>query len=103
MLRIHHQRVSADTELVLVEGELDSASASRLESDLGLLRLMGVSRMRLDLGGVTSLDSAGVGVILDARREARRRGGDVLLARRSPAVVRALDQAGIRAEFPDAP
>lgn len=79
-----------------LRGELDQHCAADVRAKLNaLLADEGVTRMELDLGGVTFMDSAGIGVLLGRYRILAARGGsmDVLNAPRS--VERILRMAGV--------
>ncbi|MGE0877143.1 MAG: STAS domain-containing protein [Acidimicrobiia bacterium] len=53
----------------------------------------------VDLADVTFVDSAGIGILLGARRRARSSGGDLRLVGVSGRVAVALDQAGVGTVF----
>lgn len=79
--------------LVLDDG--DDALRQRVE------RLLGEGRLRivLDFEGVDYMDSAGVGLVVAKYLSARRRGGDLKLARLSPRVDHVMEIAHLRTIF----
>jgi len=84
--------------LVAISGELDLASAddflaevSEAAGDHALLLL--------DLGGVTFMDSTGLGALIKMRNRLVDRGGDVRLTAVSTAVERVLELTGMSDVF----
>jgi anti-sigma B factor antagonist len=67
-------------------GELDASSAHSLEKELRALQSEGQGHIRLDLGGLSFVDSAGVSVLVKAKREASERGDALILSRPTPQV-----------------
>jgi anti-sigma B factor antagonist len=85
-LNIEVRDPKAGVTVIELSGPLDSSSAYELEQ-----RIVGVVTkpvtLVLNLANVTTMTSAGMGVILTAALEARRYGGDIrLCAAASPAV-----------------
>ena len=74
--------------VVRVEGPIDIASAMELRDLLGALLSGSHARVLLDLGGVTLIDSSGVGVLVTAHRTADGVGARVALAGASATVGR---------------
>jgi anti-anti-sigma factor len=58
--------------------------------------------LRLNLGSVTELDTAGVQLLIWLKQEARRRGRELALAAHSPAVVEVFDLLQVASLFGDA-
>jgi anti-sigma B factor antagonist len=73
------------TGRVQVDGELTIYSATELKPEL-LAALNGAAQAEFDLSGVTEIDTAGVQLLLLARREAQARGVALHLRSPSPAV-----------------
>jgi anti-anti-sigma factor len=89
--------VDASSLDIALAGELDMAAAFRLESELDrLLATPGIDGVVLDLGGISFLDSAGLGALLSIGEQARRLGLDVNVARVSAPVRRILDATATR-------
>lgn len=74
---------------VAVSGELDAYTAPTLEDYLQS-RLAGGEPVRLDLAGVTFMDSSGVRVIVNADNELRSAGSELVICDPSPVVARLL-------------
>jgi anti-sigma B factor antagonist len=69
------ERSSADgSELLVVEGEIDLASSSRLISPLNEAVMEAVHSLVVDLSAVDFMDSTGLALLLGAYRRLRRRG-----------------------------
>jgi anti-sigma B factor antagonist len=84
--------------MLRVDGEIDLATAR----DLVAAATDGVDPaepLRLDLGGVTFIDSTGISALLEIRRAALEAGSRVELVTLSPAVEKVLALAGLTAHF----
>ena len=93
--------VTPDEDRVLVapEGELDLSTALPLEEELHGLQARGFQRLVLDLRGLTFLDSSGLRLLVNARRDALERGKKFSLIDGAPRVCRVLDITGLRPHF----
>lgn len=80
---------SADRVVVLVRGDVDSATSPQLRAVVDAMLRDGVSELELDLSDLTFLDSTGLGVIAHAVRELQAIDG-VLTLHEVPAMVRRL-------------
>ena len=69
----------ADATLVVAQGSLDTVDAERMKRLLDNLLADGRAKLVVDLVGVTSIDSSGVGAIVGARQRARAAGGTLRL------------------------
>ena len=97
-LRVSVRRPRAGTVVVEVCGALDLATAPRLDELLTSRLRSAVTVLILDLSGVTSLRSAGVGVLVRARLLAQQRGVALRVAAgASRPAAQALDAAGLTA------
>lgn len=74
---------------VSVAGELDAYTAPALE-DFLQERIGSGGAVRLDLAGVTFMDSSGVRVIVNADNELRTAGSELVIRDPSPVVARLL-------------
>lgn len=93
---------STEGATVTVTGEIDLATAPQLrDAALRALR-QGDGPLRLDLRGVTFLDSTGLHVLLATRRRAELEGRQLLLAHVSTPVQRLLEITATDALFPRA-
>ena len=69
------ERSSADgSELLVVEGEIDIATSSRLIAALNEAVTEAVNSLVVDLSAVKFMDSTGLALLLGAYRRLRRRG-----------------------------
>ena len=96
--RIH---VTPDEDRVLVApvGELDLSTTVPLEEEIKRLRDRGFEDVVMDLRGLTFLDSSGLRLLVNARREAIEGGTTFSLIDGAPRVCRVLDITGLRSHF----
>jgi anti-anti-sigma factor len=80
--------------LLILQGELDIATAPELAATLARLRAYRHTVV-LDLEGVTFMDSTGLTTLMDAWLEAQRDGGELSVRAASPAVRRVIQLAGV--------
>jgi anti-sigma B factor antagonist len=73
--------------VVSPQGRLNMVSARRLRETLVDLVERGTSRIVVDLGETTFVDSSGLGALIGGLKTARQAGGDLRVARVSPAVL----------------
>jgi anti-sigma B factor antagonist len=83
----------ADGQTVRVQpaGSLDSTTAPTLERELTPLIGGAIKVLVLDMEGVTFVSSAGIRVILAARKQMADRGGSLLMANLQPPVAKAFE------------
>jgi len=84
---------------VRVQGELDLDGASLLGEELRPLRDAGTPT-RIDLAGVTLIDSTGLRVLLDVARDAEEHAWDCRIVDASPIVRRAVRITGLAPRLP---
>ena len=72
--------------VVSPKGRLNMASARRLKDVLDGLVAEGTSRIVVDMGETTFLDSSGLGALIAGLKAARQAGGDLRVARPTEAV-----------------
>ena len=93
-----HDSVDTPDPVLVVDGELDVATAKAFFSELvGLIRNPG-STVYLDLTGVTFFDSHAVSALIRARKIAEVRAVNLVVAP-SPMVTRILRRAGLSDQF----
>jgi len=80
-----------------VSGRLDAYWAGELETQLGELERAGEHRLRLHLGEVTFLSSAGIRVLIRYARQLGEIGGGLAVVEPSPAVREVLELSGLSA------
>ncbi len=73
--------------VVTPTGRLNMVSARRLKEILSELVTGGTNRIVVDMGETTFLDSSGLGALIGGLKSARQAGGDLRIARVSPAVM----------------
>jgi anti-anti-sigma factor len=97
-LSIDHEPPNVTLHLT---GDLDYLTADHLVGEVS--RALGVHdvlrTLRLDFGGVTFCDSAGLSALLDVRRQTGARGVRLYLDQRSPHLDRLLDVTGVLAHL----
>lgn len=90
----------ADGVLVRLAGDLDVEAAPLLRQALRrLIDERGSQRFRLDLSGVTFIDSTGLSALLGVHRRACESGGDLTLVNPRPSALRVFDVAGFGGLF----
>jgi anti-sigma B factor antagonist len=92
-LWVHDDR-RGDTVVLVVVGELDLAGAPTVRQHLALAQESLPARLVVDLSGVGHLDSAGVGVLVDAHRRALAHGTAFVVAAADAGVTEALAHSG---------
>ena len=90
------------TVVVHVTGEVDASTAPTLRTALeSVIDDQGNLSVRLELGGMRFIDSAGLIVLLGASTRLRARNGRMILANPVPSARRALETAGLIEEVSD--
>ena|SRR5438876_943798 len=94
-----------DTVRLSLRGELDIASAGRLEDALAEIEALTYQQLVIDLRGLDFMDSTGLRIILGADARARVAGRTVTVVRGSDAVTRLFRITGLdeRLTIVDAP
>lgn len=88
---IGEQHYRSGAVVVAVSGELDIATAPRLEDCLAHLAATGHQRLVLDTAQLGFCDASGIRVMVRARMRADERGGWLRLAAAGPRLCRLLD------------
>lgn len=83
-----------DVAVVAITGSVDGLTAETLLTTLQGHVQAGHTRLVVDLDGVAYTSSAGLRALLATVKEARRRGGDLRLARINPNVRKVLELSG---------
>jgi anti-sigma B factor antagonist len=87
-------------QTICVEGELDLATAERLERELTRVEATDVLSIILDLSGLTFIDSTGVRLLLFAHARSRADSDRLVLLRGPAAVQRVFELTGILDRLP---
>jgi anti-sigma B factor antagonist len=82
-----------------LQGELDSANAYVVDSQLRRAEERRPSVLMIDLRGLAFMDSTGLARLLAAHRRAKRGGWRLVLVRGCSAVQRVLTMSGLRERF----
>ena len=84
-----------EASTVIVTGEIDLSTSTRVNRELDDALDLGPSRLRLDLSGVSFMDTSGVAVLLKARRRALERDCRFSVSSSSPTITRLLEVTGL--------
>jgi anti-sigma B factor antagonist len=93
--RITTSRFGADACVIAVGGELDMHSVEPLRERLADVVENGARHVLVDLLGVTFLESATLGVLVDAARALRSSGGAMVLVADDVRITRTLEISGL--------
>lgn len=85
--------------VVRVEGELAADTVNGVRQCLHGLARQGGGRVVLDLADVRSIDWNGLGLLVGAREQVRREGGELVLRSLPADAARLLDASGTRGLF----
>jgi anti-anti-sigma factor len=88
-------RITSEYTTMQVVGEVDIATAPEFRRELARLLSHRPPELRVDLSGVSFMDSSGLHALLDASRTAQRQGGKFVLVGTSPQVDRLMSIAGV--------
>lgn len=86
MIEFHVDTTPEGIGVVRPRGRLNMASARRLKEVLDGLVGAGTTRIVVDMGETTFLDSSGLGALIAGLKSARQAGGDLRVARPTEAV-----------------
>lgn len=86
--------------LLRIEGEMTIYRALELKQTL-LARLEEAAAVEIDLGGVAELDTAGVQILILARKSAQAGQRELRLVAQSPAVAEVLELLNLATDFGD--
>ncbi len=86
-----------NTLVVKPEGEIDQSCAADLRTDIDReLRRSHARNLILDLGGVTFMDSSGIGLIIGRYKQIKALGGKTMIVRPQPQVDKILELSGLK-------
>jgi stage II sporulation protein AA (anti-sigma F factor antagonist) len=89
-----------DVLVLTLEGDLDLATASRIDAFAALAASSGKGTVLFDVSAVTFIDSQGLHALLRARQAVQAAGGVVRLRSPSPSVELLLHLAGVDGDLP---
>lgn len=90
---------TGECAVLALVGELDVTNADEVEETVRVAWQDPPSYLVFDLSGLTFMDSAGVRVLVRARRRATEHGGTVVLAGLTPSVSRIIEITGLDQVF----
>lgn len=82
------QREENGIHVFVMEGRIDSAGATEMESVLQKAMSKGASKLIVDMANVQYMNSAGLRTLADILTQSRARGGDLRLVALNPKVER---------------
>ena len=93
--QVTKRKVSERTVVLRVTGALDPAGAQTLAVELAEAFGQNFRHVVLDMDGVDSLSSAGIGVLFTARQRFRADGGDMILCGLSENIMYVLNELDV--------
>jgi anti-anti-sigma factor len=96
--RLEWQSTGVHT-VVAASGDLDRVTTPHLEAIVAEQPLSGCAVLEVDLGGVPSIGSTGLSVLLDVRRWCLQRGIELRVRGAQPSVWRAFEVTGLDGVF----
>jgi anti-sigma B factor antagonist len=91
--------IGADTHVISVSGEVDLFTAPEFKQRVMAPIAAGVEHVIVDLTGTTFVDSSGLGVLIGAHRRLKSRGGRLVVACDSEAIVKTFRITGLDGVF----
>jgi anti-anti-sigma factor len=82
--------------MIALKGEIDTAAVAQLREQVGAST---ATTVVIDAGGVTFIDSAGVGALLDAKDQLEADQRELRVRHRTPMLNKLLDMAGMGEAF----
>jgi anti-sigma B factor antagonist len=96
---IEQRKVDNDTCIVSVEGEVDLFTAPEFRQRVFAPVGRAVRRLIVDLSDTTFIDSAGLGVLIEAHRRLTPRGGTMIVVCDHDAIVKTFRITGLDGVF----
>jgi anti-sigma B factor antagonist len=87
MIELDVRTIDGGIGVVTPRGRLNMVSARRMKELLSELVEAGTTRLVVDMAETTFLDSSGLGALISGLKSARQAGGDLRIARPTPAVT----------------
>lgn len=85
------------TLVVKLCGELDQCCAAEVREKIDKeINMHGINNLVIDFGGVTFMDSSGIGVLIGRYKLIKARGGKMLIIRTQPQVDKIIEIAGLK-------
>jgi len=89
-----------DRTIITVTGRLDAATAPGLDDTLNGIIAQGTTALVFDFSGLSYISSAGLRVLLSARKKVQPRNGTVMLCGLQPFVREVFEMTGFTRIFP---
>jgi anti-sigma B factor antagonist len=99
-LQIEMQPEHGRVTVLAPRGRLDMASAPAFREQVKQLIESGTIRLVVDLGGVSFVDSSGLGAVIGGLKVARQAGGNLRVARANQQVLLVLDLTSLNRVLP---
>ena len=99
-MKTFSERLGSGVWLIQVEGEADFSTAPALEADLREPLCDGCPRLLMDLSALSYVSSAGLRVLLRARKQAAEGGGWLRLFGLQHGVLKVLEEAELDSILP---
>ena len=96
---VEERRVGDDTHVIAVSGEIDLFTAPEFKQRLMAPISGGVEHVIVDLTDTTFVDSSSLGVLIGAHRRLKSRGGRLVVACNTEAIVRTFRITGLDGVF----
>ena len=96
---ITDRKVDEETHVVSVTGEIDLFTAPEFKQRMSELIDAGRSRLVVDLSETTFIDSSSLGVLIGAHRRLKTRGGRLIVACQTDAIVKTFRITGLDGVF----
>ena len=97
---IQDRRIDGDTHVVAVSGEVDLFTAPEFKQRVMAPIAAGVQHVIVDLVGTTFIDSSSLGALIGAHRRLKSRGGRLVVACDTDAIVKTFRITGLDGVFP---
>jgi anti-sigma B factor antagonist len=96
---VEERRVGDDTHVIAVSGEIDLFTAPEFKQRVMAPIAAGVDHVIVDLTETTFVDSSSLGVLIGAHRRLKSRGGRLVVACSSDAIVKTFRITGLDGVF----
>jgi anti-sigma B factor antagonist len=96
---IRERAIAPDTHVVAVTGEVDLFTAPEFKQRVMAPIAAGVEHVIVDLMATTFIDSSSLGVLIGAHRRLKARGGRLIVACNSEAIVKTFHITGLDRVF----
>lgn len=99
IIRITVRKVSDNTSVVTIQGEIDLYTSPKIKESLYGLINKGKHHLIINLQGVRHLDSAGLGILVGRLRDVREVGGSLYIVCTKPLILKIFQITGLDKAF----